>query len=103
AQIDNQGANVLFVPVRGVIPDHALPVESAAVRCHAAADGARDLAVAPSTDAGLAVRGDVAGPERPERRPADLRPARAVVAVAQGARRDGIEITAARRQDGSLG
>src|SRR6266704_5300675 len=52
AQVHDQRADVLLIPVRRVIPGHSLPMERPAVAAHAGPDGARDLGIAPSADAG---------------------------------------------------
>src|SRR5882724_13605019 len=63
-QIRNQGANILFVPVGGVVPRHALPVQGLAVAADAAANRAADLSVAPLAEARLGMRRQVARPQR---------------------------------------
>src|SRR3990172_6977385 len=53
AQISDDRAHVLFVEVGEVIPRHALPVQLAPVAADAAANGARDLRIAPRAEAGF--------------------------------------------------
>jgi hypothetical protein len=60
SQICHERTDILFVPVRCVVPDHALPMESATVRSDAASDGSGDLFVGPRADPCSHIAGNVA-------------------------------------------
>ena len=62
SQVCHERADILFVPVRCVVPDHALPMERATVRSDAASDGSGDLFVGPRADSCSHITGDVATP-----------------------------------------
>src|SRR5262245_23058324 len=61
AHTGDEGSHVLFVPVGGVIPDYALPVEDPARRGNTTADGAGNLAAAPGRNPGFLPSWSVAG------------------------------------------
>src|SRR5262249_51452187 len=81
----DEGLEVFFIPVRGMIPDHALPVQHPPIATDATAAGAGHFCVAPGPNTRLLVRGDIAHPQRAKGTPADLQTATAIVPMAEGA------------------
>ena len=61
-QVCDERTDILFVPVRRVVPDHALPMERATVSTDAASNGSGDLFVGPRADPCSHIAGDVATP-----------------------------------------
>src|SRR5262245_7224414 len=59
-QIGDEGPEVFFIPVRGLIPDHALPVQHPPLATEATAAGAGHVCVAPGPNTRLLVRGNIA-------------------------------------------
>src|SRR5437773_11690796 len=86
AQERDQRPHILLVPVRRVVPDHRLPVQGPPVLRDAAAHGARDLAVGPRAESGIAVGREIACPDGAQNPPAPLGAASAVRAMAEPAR-----------------
>src|SRR5262245_28728224 len=84
-EIRDHRSYVFFVPVRRMVPDHALPVKRAAVWSDAAADRSRDLMIGPRPNPRLSVTGDIARPERSESPPADFLTSRAIRVMTEGA------------------
>src|SRR5262249_5306878 len=84
-QIGDEGPEVFFIPVRGMIPDHALPVQHTPIATDATADGAGHCGVAPGPNTRLLVRGDIAHPQRSKGMPADLQTATDIIPMAEGA------------------
>src|SRR5262245_14714885 len=84
-QISNEGPEVFFIPVRGMIPDHALPVQHPPIATDATADGAGHFCVAPGPNTRLLGHGDIAHPQRAKGTPADLQTATAIIPMAEGA------------------
>lgn len=62
SQVCHERADILFVPVRCVVPNHTLPMKRAPVRSDAASNGSDDLSVGPRTDSSSCITADVASP-----------------------------------------
>src|SRR5262249_46151078 len=95
SQVRHDRADVFLIPVRRVIPDHALPMQRAAISRDATPDRSRHCGITPSTNAGFAIRCDVASPQSTEWPPADFQSTATIRTVAERTRRNFEEIFAA--------
>jgi len=86
SQVCHERTDILFVPVRRVVPDHALPMERATVSTDAASNGSGDLFVGPRADPCSHIAGNVATPQCAKGTPTNLLPASSVRIVTKGAR-----------------
>ena len=81
--ISDDCAQIHFLEVGQLVPGHPLPMELPAIPANAAANSPRQLTVAPGTDPGLRMRGDVACPQGTKWFPANWRAAAAVRSMTQ--------------------
>jgi len=92
SKVGDECLDIFLIPIRGVIPNHTLPMERPPLRCDTAADRSRNLGVTPRADAGFWIACDIPRPKCPERFPTHLESAASIGPVTERARSDSEDV-----------